>query len=87
VTAGEDERQPLVGDGAQLVLVLGQFGKALEELGLPRQGAVSANPVDRAVPRRRDDPRARIPGGTLIRPALQRDRTAPLLAEDGCDVR
>ena len=43
-----------------------------EELGLPRQRPVAANPVDRAVLGRRDDPGAGIGRCSVTRPALQR---------------
>ena len=59
VAAGEDEAQPLVGDRAHVVLLLGsQLLESREELGLPRERALAPDAVDRAVSRRRDDPRA-----------------------------
>jgi hypothetical protein len=74
MAAGEDEREPLVGDRAHLVLLVGELGEPGEELRLPLEGAVAADPVDRAVPCRRDDPRTGVPRRAVPRPALERRR-------------
>ena len=59
VAAREEEREPLVGDRAHVgVLLDGNVLEAREELRLAHERPVTADPVDRAVPRGRDDPRA-----------------------------
>ncbi len=78
VAAREDERKPLVGNRAHLVLGFGQLGEALEKLRLTCQRAVAPNAVHGAVAGRRDDPRARIPGLAFSRPAFQSRREGVL---------
>jgi hypothetical protein len=46
----------------------------LEQSRLRRERAVAAEAVDRAVPRRRDQPRARVRGRPLLRPPCSGDR-------------
>jgi hypothetical protein len=78
VADGEDQPQPLVGDRAheRLVLVL---AAQRPQLGLQRDppagpAALAPDPVDRPVARRGDDPRRRVRGRAVARPALQRDQ-------------
>ena len=59
VAAGEDEREPLVGDRAHVVLLGRELLEPAEELGLLLEDLLAADPVDRAVARGRDDPGAR----------------------------
>ena len=110
VAAGEDERQPVVGDRAHVVLLGRQLLEACEQLGLLLEDALAPDAVDRAVARRGDDPGSGIARHAVARPALERrgegvlhrvlgelevaedagedrDRMAPLLAEDLLDVR
>src|SRR5581483_541456 len=47
--------------------------QARQLLPLPREDALSAEPVDRPVPRGRDDPRARAGGDAVPGPSLERD--------------
>ena len=49
-----------------------------EQLGLPRQDAIAANPVDRAIARRRDEPAGRIARPAVARPPLERRRDCVL---------
>jgi hypothetical protein len=74
VAAGEDELEPLVGEGRLLVHgVLHRLGH-LEQAGLRGQRAVAADPVDGAVARRRDQPCGRVGRRAVARPALGGDR-------------
>ena len=74
VAAGEDEREPVVGDRAHVVLLGGQRFEPGEQLGLAREGLLAADPVDRAVAGRRDDPGAGIGGLAVALPPLECDR-------------
>ena len=108
MAAGEDERQPLVGDRAHVLVLAGELLEPCEQLGLAFERPLAPDPVDRPVARRRDDPGAGIARHAVHRPALERrgegvlhsvlgevevaedadedrDRTSPLLAEDGRD--
>jgi hypothetical protein len=110
VAAGEDEGQTLVRDRVHVLLLRRHRLEPRQRLGLLPEDAVTADAVDRPVPRSRDDPGAGIPRLTFPRPSLDGggegvlyrilgelevaegadqdcDRTAPLLAEDGCNVR
>src|SRR4051794_25647933 len=71
VAAGEDQLEPLVGDHG--FLVVGYLFGAGEQLRLPRERLLAADPVDRAVARRRDDPRAGVRRCPVPRPAFGRD--------------
>jgi hypothetical protein len=70
VAAGEDQLEPLVGDHGLLVLreLLGPG----QQLRLAGERLLPADPVDRRVPGRRDDPGAGIARGSVARPALGR---------------
>src|SRR5205085_1382961 len=71
MAAREDEAEAVVGDRAQVVLLRGaQLFEPGEELGLPRERLLAADPVDRPVARARDDPSARIAGHACARPSL-----------------
>jgi hypothetical protein len=70
VAAGEDQLEPLVGDGG--LLVVGELLGACEQLRLARERLLAPDPVDRRVAGRRDDPGARIARRSLARPALGR---------------
>ena len=78
VAAGEDEREPVVGDRAHVVLLGGQRLEPGEQLGLARERPLAPEPVDRAVARGRDDPGARVARHAVARPALERDREGVL---------
>ena len=69
VAAGEDQLQPLVGEGGLGHRALGRR-LPLQQRGLPRQRLVAAQPVDRAVAAGRDQPRAGIRRDALARPPL-----------------
>ena len=81
MTAREDESKLVVRDGSHLVLRLCQQGGLLAfgiEGGVLREGrlavrepALSADPVDRAIPRGGGDPRARVVRDATGRPRLQ----------------
>ncbi len=71
VAAREDEREALVRDRAHVVLLGGKLLQAADELGLLLEDLLAADPVDRAVARGRDDPRARVPRHAVARPALE----------------
>ena len=72
MTAGEDEAEPLVGDRAHVVLLVGAQGfEPGEQLRLASERALAADPVDRAVARSRHDPRGRIARRAFPRPALE----------------
>ena len=68
MAAGEDQLEPLVGNGG--LLVVGELVDAREKLRLAGQRLLAADPVDRRVPRGRHDPRAGIAGNSLARPPL-----------------
>jgi hypothetical protein len=70
MAAGEDQLEPFVGNGGLLVLwdLLG----ACEQLRLAREGPLAADPVDRPIARRRDDPGARVARDAVPGPALGR---------------
>ena len=59
--------------GITALLVVGQLLRAREQLRLARERLLAADPVDRAVPRGRDDPGARVRRRAVPRPALRRD--------------
>ncbi len=71
VAAREDEREPLVGDGAHVVLLGGELLQAADELRLLLEDLLAAESVDRAVAGGRDDPGARSARHPVARPALQ----------------
>jgi hypothetical protein len=74
MAAGEDELEPLVGEDRRIVHgVLHRFGH-LEQAGLGGQRAVAADPVDRPVAGRRDQPRGRVGRRAVAGPALRGDR-------------
>jgi len=68
MTAGEDQLEPFVGNGC--LLVLRDLLSACEQLRLARERLLAADPVDRAVAGRRDDPGARVVRDAVARPAL-----------------
>src|SRR4051812_21963542 len=74
MAAGEDQRQPLVGD--HLVLLL--LRERLQLLQLPPQRPVAADPVDRAVARGRHDPPGGIRRDAAGRPLVERDHVRVL---------
>jgi len=71
VAAREHEAEPLVGD--RLVVHRLRLDRN-EQLRLPPQRRVAAQPVDRAIPRDRHEPCRRIRRHPVARPALERDR-------------
>src|SRR4051794_28052079 len=73
VAAGEEELEALVIERVARHLVLGRL-RDLEQTGLREQGALAADPVDRAVPGRRQEPRSRIRRRPVPWPPLRRDR-------------
>jgi hypothetical protein len=73
VTAGEQELEALVRKGGLVHGVLHRLGH-LEQAGLRGQRAIAADPVDGAVARGRRQPRARVGGRSVARPALRGDR-------------
>jgi hypothetical protein len=73
VAAREDELEPLVGEGRLVHVVLCGLGR-VEQPGLLRQRPLAAEVVDRAVARRRDQPRALVGGDPVRRPAGGGDR-------------
>ncbi len=73
VAAREDEGESLVGNRAQLVLLCGKLLQACEQLGFLAEDALAANPVDRPVAGRRDDPCTRLPWEAVASPALECD--------------
>jgi hypothetical protein len=73
VTAGEDELEPLVGEGRLLHGVLHGLAH-VEQAGLRGQRAVAADAIDRPVARRRHQPGAGAGGHSIARPALRGDR-------------
>ena len=74
VAAGEDQLEPLVRERRVVHRsVLRRLGH-LEQPRLRGQGALAADPVDRPVARRRDEPGARVRRDPVPRPALRGDR-------------
>jgi hypothetical protein len=69
MAAGEDELQPLVGNGRLIHIVLRSF-RHLELADLGRQRAIAADAVDRPVACGGHEPGARIRRGAVPRPAL-----------------
>jgi len=93
MAASEDEAQSFVRDHFCLFrLARLQRG---EQLGLPLEGAVAADPVDCAVARRCQEPGTGAFGRAFARPALERDRHGVLkgilgeieIAEDADQAR
>ena len=75
MAAREDETQSLVGDRAHLFLLVGpKLLESGEQLGLAGERPFAPDPIDRAVARRRDDPRAWIARGAVPRPTFERGR-------------
>jgi hypothetical protein len=77
VAAGEDQLQALVGDLGLVDHVLGRL-LGVEQPRLRGERAIPADAVDRAVARGRHEPRARVGGGAVARPALGGDRESIL---------
>ena len=76
MTACEDQAEALVGNGRLLVHLVVRR-RALEprqQLGLPLQGPLAAEPVDRPVARGGHEPGSGICRDAVPRPALERDR-------------
>jgi hypothetical protein len=73
VAAREDELEPLVWDRRLVHGFLYRLGH-VEQSRLRGERAIAADPIDRAVARRRDEPRTRVGGRPVARPALGRDR-------------
>ena len=73
VAAGEDELEPLVGEGRLVHGVLRRLGH-LEQAGLRGQRAVAADAIDGSVARGRHEPGARVVRDAVARPALRGDR-------------
>ena len=73
MTAREDELEPLVGDRRLVHGLLCRLGH-VEQSRLRREGAVAADPVDRAVAGGGHEPGARVRGRPVARPALGGDR-------------
>jgi hypothetical protein len=93
VAAREHEREPLVRNRRLGVVVCGHFGlEPLQELSLALEGALAADPVDRAISRDGHDPRAGLRGDAVARPALDGECEGVLdgllgaveVAEDAC---
>jgi hypothetical protein len=72
MAARKDQLEALVGNRG--VLVVGELLCTCEQLRLACERLLAPDPVDRAVARRRDDPRARVRGRAVARPPLERDR-------------
>ncbi len=70
MAAGEDQLEPLVGDGR--LLVLRELRCPCQELRFPRERLLAPDPVDRRVARGRDDPRARVGRSSVAWPPLRR---------------
>jgi hypothetical protein len=73
MTAGEDELEPFVRNRRVIHVVLGCL-RHVEQAGLPDEGPVAAQAVDRPVSRGRNQPCARVVRRPLARPTLRRDR-------------
>ena len=82
MAAGEDQPQALVGNRAHgLGLRDGGANERLQPrdlLGAAREAPVGADPVERPVARDGDDPRRRVVGHAVARPALERGRVRVL---------
>ena len=85
MTAGEDQLEPVIGDGLHVALSRAFFGArlgraslvrdhALQLLSLRREAPLPPQPVDGLVAGRRGDPRARVVGDPPARPPLQGHR-------------
>ncbi len=74
----EYEREPVVGNGGHVAFFLGEVLEAGQELGLLPEDLVPPDPIDRAVARRCDDPRAGLARSTVSRPALDGGRECVL---------
>src|SRR3954464_7164792 len=70
MAAGEDQLEPFVGNDS--LLVPRELLGTREQLRLAGQRLLAADPVDRRVSSRRDDPGARIARRSVARPALRR---------------
>src|SRR5437762_920536 len=70
MAAGEDETQSLVGDHVGLLWLPGE--QRCKQLVLACERLLAPNPVDGAVPRRRQQPGTGARGGAVTRPALER---------------
>jgi len=68
VAASEDQFETLVGDDS--LLVVREFLRAREQFRLARERLLPADPVDRRVPGRCDDPGAGIARGSVVRPTF-----------------
>jgi hypothetical protein len=73
VAAGEDELEALVRERRLIHGVL-RHERHVEEPRLRGEGALAADPVQRPVARRRDQPRPRARRHAVARPALRGDR-------------
>jgi hypothetical protein len=75
VAAGEEQLEPFVGEGGRFhrVLVFHSLG-GVELANLGGEGPLAADPVDRPVARRADQPGAGAGGDAVARPALRGDR-------------
>src|SRR6266513_724032 len=75
MAAGEDQPQPIVGNGAlgHLLVLVGGGHQGLELAHLVLEAAGPANAVDRLVPRGRRYPAARIRRHAALGPDLERD--------------
>ena len=78
VAAGEDEGEPVVGDRAHVVLLDRELLQPADELRLLLEDLLAADPVDRSVPRGRDDPGAGRARHAVARPALEGGREGVL---------
>jgi len=73
VTAGEQQLEPLVGNGRLVHLDLRRLGN-VQQPCLLQAGPVASDAVDRPVARRRDEPRGRVDRDPVARPSLGGDR-------------
>ena len=73
MAAGEEQLEPLVGNGGLIHLVLRGL-RHIEQARLLGEGAVSPDPVDGPVARGRHQPGPRVVRCPVARPALRRDR-------------
>src|SRR5207237_6269452 len=74
MAAGEQQLEPLIRDRALVQFVLHGL-RRVKQVGLRRQRAVTPKPVDRAIARGRDQPRARVGWDDAVSaPALSGDR-------------
>ena len=74
VAAREDEGEPVVRDRAHVVLLDRELLQPPDELRLLLEDLLAADPVDRPVPRGRDDPGAGRARHAVARPALESGR-------------